>query len=252
MYVLAHKPVGSLAPFGRTRINRFVRDITDDAVRCLWHMQVSGAYYSVPKLVYLNLTARQYDMMVEGKDRYQLDSVLLGEKNPDGTSPQITQLSGNSPQPFIDELMALAKQFAGITSVPLNSLGIVQDNPSSADAIQSAREDICLVAEQDIADDSEVLRHVARAAMAVQNGTAVAGLPEHARTVRARFAQPMLHSMTEKANWAAQVNSIRPSFGSTDEAATLVGIPDEDLQSIKAQERTARMDSIADTLLGAE
>jgi hypothetical protein len=39
-------------------------------------------------------------------------------------------------------LRQLAAQFAGETGVPLNSLGVVQDNPSSADAIYAAKEDI--------------------------------------------------------------------------------------------------------------
>jgi hypothetical protein len=36
-------------------------------------------------------------------------------------------------------LRQLAAQFAGETGVPLNSLGVVQDNPSSAEAIYATR-----------------------------------------------------------------------------------------------------------------
>ena len=251
LYVLAHKPMGSTAPFGRTRVNRFVRDITDDAIRCLWHMQVSAAYYSVPKLLMLNLTSRQYDeMMAAGKDKYQLDRVLLGEQNPDGTTAQVSQLSGNSPQPFIDELMALAKQFAGITSVPLNSLGIVQDNPSSADAIQAAREDICLVAEQDIAEDREVLRRVAMAAMAQAGNVTIDELTEHQRGVMASFEEPMLHSRSEMADWAVKVSSMRPGFGETDVAAEMVGIRKAELPRMKADERRAASQAASQAIFG--
>ncbi|MBQ9005347.1 MAG: phage portal protein [Atopobiaceae bacterium] len=250
LYVFAHKPMGSSAPFGRTRINRFVRDITDDAIRCLWHMQISGAYYSVPKLLFLNLTSRQYDAMLEGKDKFQLDKVLLAEQNPDGSTAQISQLSGNSPQPFIDELMALAKQFSGITSVPLNSLGIVQDNPSSAEAIQAAREDICLVAEQDIADDREIIEHVARVAMAVEGNSTVAELAGSQLSCHANYREPMLHSRSEMADWAVKVASMREGFGSTDFAATAVGIPDADLASVKSDERRQKAASIASGIFG--
>jgi hypothetical protein len=72
-----------------------------------------------------------------------------------------------------DELRALACQFSGATGVPLNSLGIVQDNPSSAEAIQAAREDICLVAERDIEADKATLRRVMQAAMSVEKNTTV-------------------------------------------------------------------------------
>lgn len=250
LYVLAHKAMGSTAPFGRTRINRFVRDITDDAIRCLWHMQISGARYSMAKLLFLNLTSRQYDAMMNNKEKYQLDSVLLAEQNPDGSTAQVSQLSGNSPQPFIDELMCLAKQFAGITSVPLNSLGIVQDNPSSAEAIQANREDICLVAEQDIEDDRQVLRRVAMAAMAQANNTTMDELDEHQRGVMADFEVPMLHSLGERADWVTKVNAVRPGFGQTDVAARAVGISDADLPLVKSEEVRAASAAMAKQIFG--
>lgn len=38
-----------------------------------------------------------------------------------------------------------AKMFSGVTGVPLNILGVVQDNPSSAEAIMTSREDVCSI-----------------------------------------------------------------------------------------------------------
>ena len=236
LYVFAHRRVGTVAPFGRTRITKFVRTLTDDAIRCLWHMQVSGAFYSMAKLYMTGLTDEQFDSVMENKTGYQLSRILALTDGVDGEHPNVGQLSGNSPQPFIDELRALAAQLSGATGVPLNSLGIVQDNPSSAEAIQAAREDICLIAERDIADDKATLRRVMRAAMAVEANTTTDRLDGALADVMARFASPMLYSMSASADWATKINSIRPGFGKTDVAARMVGIDEADLDSVKADE----------------
>ena len=240
LYVFTHDGTGSLNAFGRTRVNAFVRTITDDAIRCMWHMQISGAYYSIPKLIMLNLMPEQYDTVIGNKFKYQLDRVIATEVDENGDSrTAIQQLSGNSPQPFVDELRALAAQFSGMTGVPLNSLGIVQDNPSSAEAISASREDICLIANRDIKEDKPVLRKVALAALSVQLNTTVERLlAEHPELndLSPRFASPVLHTYNEIANFVTQVSSVRDGFGKTDYAAHLLGVPDEELESVKSDE----------------
>ena len=251
LYVFAHNGSGTLAPFGRTRITKHVRTLTDDAIRCMWHMQISGAFYSMPKLAMLNLTPDQYDAVVADKLRWQLDRVIATETDENGeTKPDITQLNGNSPQPFVDELRALACQFSGATGVPLNSLGIVQDNPSSAEAIQAAREDICLVAERDISADKATLRKVALAAMAIAENTSIERLGEAEKSVMAKFASPMLYSLSAKADWVTKVSSVREGFGKTDVAALCMGIDEADLPSVKSDELREARSAVFNAIIG--
>ena len=254
LYVFTHDGTGTLNAFGRTRITRFVRTLTDDAIRCMWHMQVSGAYYSVPKLIMLNLLPEQYDAVTNDKLRYQLDRVIATETDESGdTRAEIKQLSGNTPQPFIEELRALACQFSGATGVPLNSLGIVQDNPSSAEAIGASREDICLIAARDIHEDKPVLRKVALAALSVQLNTTVDRLlDEHPELadISARFASPMLRTPGELSNFVTQVSSVREGFGKTDYAARLLGVPDEELDGVKSDEIKAASSAAFSAMFG--
>lgn len=251
LYVFCHDGTGTMNPFGRTRITRFVRTLTDDAIRCMWHMQVAGAYYSVPKLALLNLLPEQYEAVIDNKLKYQLDRVIATEVDESGDNrTAIQQLSGNSPQPFVEELRALACQFSGATGVPLNSLGIVQDNPSSAEAIGASREDICLVAQRDIDADSKTIERVVRAALAVERNTTTDRLGEGDRAVCASFADPLIHSRSEMADWAVKVNSMRPSFGQTDVAARMVGISDADLESVKSDEVRAASAAMTQAIFG--
>lgn len=250
LYVFAHKGMGTLAPFGKTRISKSVRGYTDDAIRCLWHMQISGAFYSMPKLYMLGLTDEQFDSVMENKSKYQLSRILAMTSGQDGEHPQVGQLSGNSPQPFIDELRALACQLSGDTGVPLNSLGITQDNPSSAEAIETSREDIALTAERDIEADKPTLCRVLRAALAVEGNTTTAQLSEDQADMKPRFASPVLHSMSERADWATKVNSVRPGFGETDVAARMMGIDDADLESVKSDEAKAASNAAIAAIFG--
>ena len=247
LYVFAHNGTGTLAPFGQTRITRFVRTLADDAIRCMWHMQVSGAFYSMAKLYMTGLTDDQFDAVMENKSKYQLSRMLALTVGPDGTTPpNVGQLSGNSPQPFIDELRALACQFSGATGVPLNSLGIVQDNPSSAEAIQAAREDICLVAERDIEADKSTLRRVCRAALAVEGNTTVAELAPEDADVMASFASPMLYSLSARTDAALKIASVDGEFAGSDEFHEMVGMDEAAVAKLHAERRRAQaVDAIA-------
>lgn len=239
LYVFAHNGTGTLAPFGQTRITRFVRTLTDDAIRCLWHMQISGAFYSMAKLWMTGLTDDQFDAVMENKSKYQLSRILALTVGADGeTPPNVGQLSGNSPQPFIDELRALACQFSGATGVPLNSLGIVQDNPSSAEAIEAAREDICLVAERDIEADKSTLARIMRAALAIERNTTTEELADV--DVLARFASPMLYSLSARTDSAMKIASVDEGFAGTDVFDEMVGFDQATIARVKAQKRLNR------------
>lgn len=252
LYVFSHKGTGTLAPFGQTRITRFVRTLTDDAIRCLWHMQISGAFYSMAKLYMTGLTNEQFDSVMENKTKYRFSRILALTTGEDGENPNVGQLSGNSPQPFIDELRALASQFSGATGVPLNSLGIVQDNPSSAEAIQAAREDICLIAERDIEADKSTLRRLCQAALAIENNTTIEALSEADADVMASFVNPMLYSLAAQTDAALKIASIDEGFAGSDECREMVGLDEAQRASIRASAYKSASTSAVDMLFGGE
>lgn len=262
MESFAYRPTG-LHPFGESRISRTVMSITDDVIRTLQNMAVSSALYSSPQKYLLGLTEDQFWAMnggspedddedadlsedeLEQRDAARaaraarsawttyITRVLMATADEDGHSPTVGQLQAATPEPYISVLRTYATMFSGVTGVPLNSLGIVQDNPSSAEAINAAREDICICA-QDLNDSNgQSLRNVALMAMACAENTSVDGLSDNQRTVMAKFMKPSMPSVVTQATAAESITRSAPWFAQSDEFLRMVGFDEPTIQTLK-------------------
>ena len=236
-FAFVHKRSGE-RPFGKSRITRAIRCYTEDAVRVLWNHEVAASVYSQPMRALLGLSDAQYDaLMARGKDAVYNDRMLLaGINDADGT-PTLTQLTAASPEPYVASLRMLASLVSGASGVPLASLGITTDNPSSADAIQAAREDICLVAEDDIAADKWTLRRVAMCALAVNDGVSTEQLTEHQRSVSAHFANPTIPSLNARASFVQTVSGIDDGFGKSSVGREMLGFDAATIARLESEER---------------
>lgn len=214
MELFAFRPTG-VKPFGQTRITKTVRNISDEVVRTLQNMAVSAAFYAHPQKYLMGLTEEQYDSLVTSKWKLTIDSMLLGTRDEDGNTPVFGQLPAVSPQPYIDIVRSYAALFSGATGVPLNSLGIVQDNPSSAEAIAAAREDICIAAQDLIESNSVSLRNVALMAMAVAEDKTIEELSDQQKTVMAHFKDPSMPSIVSQADAMVKIAAADPTFAGT-------------------------------------
>ena len=251
MFAFVHKRTGE-KPFGKSRISRFVQGLTKSAVRVLWDAEVSAALYAMPKDAIMGLSDDQYDAMLSNKQKAYMDTLLLATTNDDGGLPKMQRLTANSPEVYRTQLNMLGAQLSGATGTPLNSLGIVQDNPSSAEAIQASREDICLIAENDIQADRESMRALLRCASAVARNTTLDGLTAAERDVRVAYAEPMLNSRSAMADFAVKFASVRDGFGKTRTCARMMGMDEDAIDSLEAEERRSRANMMVDALMGEE
>lgn len=248
-----------LKPFGQTRITRAVRYLVDEVERTLRYMAVSSAFYATPQRYIMGLTDEQYDaMMGIGEDGEQpadggkaskwrtlIGSILLSTRDDDGNVPTAGQFSAASPQPYVDAIQMYAKLFSGATGVPLNSLGIVQDNPSSAEAIAAQREDICTAAEDCIESNRESMRSVALMAMAVERDTTIEGLTDEQRSVMPHFRNPNMPSLAATADAMTKIASVMDGFSSTREFLSGMGFEASEVESIRSQLRKQQARSTA-------
>lgn len=237
-------------PFGQTRITPTVRYLVDEVERTLRYMAVSGALYAAPMMVANGLTPEQFKEMSNKKWSLYTSSWLLATRDRNGDVATFEKLEASSPQPYIDAIQTYAKLFSGATGVPLNSLGIVQDNPSSAEAIAASREDVCVAAEDCIASNRASMRNVALMAMAVAGNTTIDGLSDEQRGVMPHFRNPTMPSLAATADAMTKVAAVLDGFSQTREFLSGMGFDESEVASIRSQLDGAANRSALFSLMG--
>ncbi|VEG28036.1 phage portal protein [Actinomyces howellii] len=170
-------------PFGRSRITRPVMRLTDHAARTLLRTEISAEFFSAPQRYLLGADMEAFEDPQTGELMPAWEAVighLLVAPRPldendhvSESNPVAGQFQQASMEPHNAELRQVAAMFAGETSIPLNFLGIVQDNPSSADAIKAAEADLIAVVEDAQADFSGPWAQIALLAVQAARDTTV-------------------------------------------------------------------------------
>ena len=225
-------------PFGKSRISRAVMNITDDAMRESVRSEVSGEFFTSPQKYLLG--AERGALGDQSKWDAYIGNIFAIPKDGDGDVPQFGQLSQGSMQPHIDYMRSLAARFSGETGVPVSSLGVVQDNPSSAEAIYAAKEDLVIDAQNLNADNGEALRNVAIMALAIESGTDYATALAAGYGVRAKFRNPAMPSVVSQADAMVKMIGALPWLAESDVALEEFGFTDEQIQRLRSDRMRAQ------------
>ena len=220
-------------PLGTSRISRAVMAYTNDVLRTLQDMAVSAAFYAAPQKWMVGLNQETFKKLANNPDAKwdtSIGAMLIAALNEEGEPPNLGQFSAASPQPYIDQLRAYAMLASGAARVPADVMGIIHDNPTSAEAIEAARESVCTKAANLNTSNAESLRNIALMAMAVHDGKSVSELTDYQKSVQARFASTRFYSLAESADAATKFASIIPEFPYTVDFWTMHGY---DLDSAK-------------------
>lgn len=234
-------------PFGRSRITRAVMDITDRAARTVLRSEVSAEFYASPQRYILGADEQAW----ADTDRWQAITgrFLALTKDEDGDTPTTGQFAQMTMQPHLDMLRALAAQFAGETGVPLSSLGIVQDNPSSADAIYAAKEDLIVEAQASNRVLGTSLEHVARKIVMLRDGLAEA--PAELSRIEARWRNPAFPSPVSAADALVKIASVFPWLGESEVALERAGFTQPEITRLLADKRRAQASGSLEALIAA-
>ena len=132
-------------PFGHSVISRACMSIVESACRTIKRSEISAEFYSFPQKYIIGTDP---DAERLEKWRVSISSLLEITSTQDGDKPTIGQFTQQSMQPHNDQLKMFASLFAGETGLTLDDLGFATDNPSSAEAIASAHENLRLRAKK--------------------------------------------------------------------------------------------------------
>jgi len=170
-------------PFGRSRITREVRYLTDAAIRTLLRTETSAEFYSSPQRYALGV--KEDAFKDAGRWQAILGRMLALELNEEGEKPQVGQFSQMTMAPHLEHYRQLAQNFCSETGLPMSMVGIFADNPASAEAQQAA--------EAALAEEAEYQWRVFRPSLL--------RVQQNALMLRDGLTEPPVESWKSQLNW---------------------------------------------------
>lgn len=250
-HVLGRTPVAALpfkpdmeSPFGTSRISRAVMSITDRAVRSLLRMEVSAEFYSSPQRYVLGADEGAFTgPNGEARTGWEttLSKLLALQPNDDGENPTVGQFPQMTMQPHMDMVRSDAALFAGETGIPVNSLGIIHDQPASEAAMQTAYLPLVKTAERASVPFGIGWVDVMQMAVQVREGSST--VDEGLRGMRAKFRDPATSTRTEMANAAQVFVNTFPWASESDVTLEMFGVDQVDIDRLKTDRDRANAQS---------
>lgn len=241
-------------PFGRSRISREVMSITDRVVRAGFRTEVSSDLYAAPALLLLGADESMFQN-AQG-EKTPLWSWYMGRlkslpKDEDGDKPDLQVIPQQSMEPFLAMKRALAAEFASATSLPISALGIVQDNPSSAEAIYAAKEDLVIEAQNTTRSIGYGLNRIVQDAICLRDGIPVSEMDDEVRNLATRWRNPAMPSVVSQSDAVVKQISAIPELAQTDVALEELGYSAEQIVRIRSQIKRAQAGGVLDRLLAS-
>ena len=229
-------------PFGRSRIKEPVRRLIEGYVRTVANASIALEFSTTPQKYLLGITDEQYDALINEKFKTYVGSIIAGTTNPDtGQTPEFGQLSQGTLEPHVQMLRMLATQFSAATGLTVTDTGVVNDaNPTSSDAILAQSQTLVLLAEQLNTTNSDALKVIARMAQAIVRGVELDKLTDEEESIVPQYKNPPMPAVSDTADAAVKIASVRPNFSQTDTFLEMVGFDQADIRRINAQEQRSR------------
>ena len=237
-------------PFGRSRISRAVMSITDSAVRTVLRTEVSAEFYAAPQRYVLGADEAAFqDPDGNPVPAWQavLGRMLAMGRDEDGNVPTVGQFAQQSMQPHTEMLRSLASQFAGETGIPVSSLGVIQDNPSSAEAIHAAREDLIVEAESAAPVYGASLTRAMQNAVMLRDG--LSAVPDDLARVQAKWKKADRPSIVSASDAIVKQVSAIPWLAETEVVLEELGYDQATITRLLSDKRRSQSSAFASMIL---
>jgi len=226
--------------------------ITDRAVRAGYRMEISSDLYAAPALLLLG--ADKADFMDEDGKMTPLWTWYMGRlktlpRDEDGQLPQLQVIPQQAMTPFLEMRRSLAAEFSAASCVPISSLGIVQDNPSSAEAIYASKEDLVIEATALNRANGYSLDRVVQNMVLLRDGGSAYDMDDELARVSTRWRNPAMPSVVSQSDAMVKQISAIPELAQTDVALEELGYTAEQIIRIRSQIRRAQAAGVLDKLL---
>ncbi|MCC3277525.1 phage portal protein [Arthrobacter sp. zg-Y20] len=239
-----------MKPFGRSRISGPVMALTDMAVRAYVRMEGNAEFYSSPQLAIEGIDPEAFGEVSETKKfKLAMDRLIALTRDAEGNAPTIKQLQQATMTPHSDMLRTVAMAFSGETGIPPHSLGVIHDNPSSAEAIRAAEHDLLIdVTHQNRYVLGTAVTNIARLAVMVRDG--LTEPPAESWNLSARFADPEFRSTSANADAYVKMAGSNPELAMSSVLLETV-FDDDQVDRIQAERKREQSGSLVSQLLAS-
>lgn len=245
-------------PFGMSRISRAVMYLCQMAARSLLRLETSAEFYSSPQRYAMGASAE--DFQDEHGNAISAWDTILGKtwligRDEEGDIPTVGQFPQMTMQPHVEMLRMVTTMFAGESSLPVGSLGILHDNPASAAAIDAAWADMVSLAELCQVELGVALREIAQNVEMTKSGASE--VPKELLLLRAKWmnaSTPTLAAQTDAVTKQIIAGMLQPD---SEVALEQAGYDVADIERIQNEhaaakaEQAKQMAALGDTLNGA-
>ena len=242
--LLAYKP-DAKRPFGRSRISRTVMSLTDSAVRTFLRSEMQAELYSVPPRYFLGVEPELFRDENDNEIptwKLMMDHILAIPKDKDGEKPEVGQFPQYSFEPHSAQLRQTASMFAAATSMPPDMMGVLTDNPSSAEAIDKAQKELCLAAEQCQSWFGPAWERI------IDRAQKLAGPDGSVRAVACQWRNPSTPSRAAAADAAVKLVQAGILPADSDVTYDMLDLSDRQRRTLRKEQRAARAQGNIDQL----
>lgn len=242
--LLAYKP-DAKRPFGRSRISRTVMSLTDSAVRTFLRSEMQAELYSVPPRYFLGVEPELFRDENDNEIptwKLMMDHILAIPKDKDGEKPEVGQFPQYSFEPHSAQLRQTASMFAAATSMPPDMMGVLTDNPSSAEAIDKAQKELCLAAEQCQAWFGPAWERI------IGRAQKLAGTDGSVQAVACQWRNPSTPSRAAAADAAVKLVQAGILPADSDVTYDMLDLSDRQRRTLRKEQRAARAQGNIDQL----
>lgn len=248
MDVFTYRPTDR-KPFGQSRISRAVMSITDDAVRCALGGSIAFQFAVSPQKYMLGTDRNPFEKKTRW-EAYIGNWLAVGYNGKDGVMPQVGQMPQPSMQQYSDYMRSLAARFSGATNVPVSQLGVIHDNPASAEAIYAANEPLIIEATDVIEGSRDTMRNLARMCVAAERDVEFDALTAEEREITATYRNPAMPSVVSMADAAVKIAGAVEGFAGTSYFWKLVGLPEDARREIEREQEAAATNAMLASMFG--
>lgn len=235
-------------PLGRSRISRDVMSITQRAMRTVLREELATELFTAPGILLSGVDSDLIDDLRSWDWKLGTIKTISSGEEPEG--PKVTVLPQQSAQPFTEQMRALATELSGVSSLPVSSLGVIQDNPSSAEALYAAKEELVIKAKNAQRVFDAALNRVYAHAVMMRDG--IDEMTPELRSLATRWGDPAHPSIVSQSDAIVKQISALPWLAESPVVLEELGYSGSQIARLMSDKRRAEASGLLDRLSAQE